>query len=155
MLLPNTAVAAQYAKGQVWSPPQTPLAQAKSVPGSYVSKVRPAAKAPAQSAYSTPAVDLPRAGQSATSLASPGKQAMQALPDGKVVSGAAVRVGTSPLWVAPAATGAAAPSGVQVRFAAPATARKGGITSGVLFGLERADHSTAGAGSPCNWTRAC
>ncbi len=139
--VPDTAFAAHYAKGQVWSPPQTQLVHAKGVPGSYVSDAK-SRQASAAKPYRAPAVDLPQAGQTTTGLAGSGAPAT--LAKSRVATGSAARVGTSPLWVAAAATGTAAPSGVQVRFADPATARKGGITSGLLFGIARGDRADTG-----------
>ncbi|MBF9073904.1 RHS repeat domain-containing protein [Streptacidiphilus fuscans] len=137
--LPDMAFAAQYAKGQVWSPPQTPLAPAKGVPRADATSVKSHQVVPTVRPYRAPAVDLPKAGQTTTALGAAG--AVAPLAKSRVVTGTASRVGTSPLWVAAAATGSAAPSGVQVRFADPAAARKGGITSGLMFGVARGDRA--------------
>jgi RHS repeat-associated protein len=136
---PDVAFAAHYAKGQVWSPPQTPLEQAKGVPGSYAPKGKSHPLTSPVPHHQAPAVDLPRAGQTTTAI---GTGPVARLAAGPVVAGTAARVGSSPLWVAAATSGAAAPSGVNVRFADPTAARKGGITSGLLFGVARGDAST-------------
>ncbi|MFC1416245.1 RHS repeat domain-containing protein [Streptacidiphilus cavernicola] len=142
MLVPGVALAAQYAKNQVWSPPQTALPHTVPVPGAYATGTARQAAKSAAAPYRVPAVDLPAAGQTATAL---GQSPVAPLARSRVVSGTPARVGTSPLWVAAATTGAAAPSGVQVRFQDPATARKAGFTTGVVFGVGRGD-GTAKAG---------
>ncbi|MBC3841835.1 hypothetical protein GXW82_21305 [Streptacidiphilus sp. 4-A2] len=150
MLLPAVAFAAAYTKGQVWSPPQTKLAAPVPVPRANVpsmlkhSAARDTSLRPVQLPR---AVDLPTAGEVTTSLPSASVKAnadgLHAVADS---APAAARVGSSPLWVAAATTGAAAPSKVQVRFVAPETARQAGFTSGLLFGVARGDAATA-AGS--------
>jgi hypothetical protein len=148
VLVPGVAFAAAYAKGQVWTPPQTKLQSTTPVPGSYASTVASARKSAAASAYRAPAVALPAAGTTTTTVA----PAAGAHPDlAAAAKGAtttssvpgAARVGTSPVWVAAATTGSAAPAKVQVRFADPATVRKAGISTGLVFGVARGDASTA------------
>ncbi|WP_370112840.1 RHS repeat domain-containing protein [Streptacidiphilus sp. MAP12-33] len=139
-VLPDMAFAAHHFKGQIWSPPQTPLPHTKGVPGTYASNVKGHLAPLSRHSFQPPKVDLPNAGQSTSALT---QGPVAQLAKSQVVSGPAARVGTSPLWVASAANGAAAPHGVQVRFADPAAARKGGIKSGVLFGISRNDTSAA------------
>ena len=143
MLLPGVAMAATYAKGQVWAPPQTKLAATHAVPGSYAPSTTARKSAPASKTYQIPGVALPSAGTATASLS---RKVAAGSAGGRTASStstAAARVGSSPVWVAAATTGAAAPAKVQVRFVAPATARKAGFSSGLVFGIARNDASTA------------
>ncbi len=144
MLLPGVAMAATYAKGQVWSPPQTKLAAVHPVPRASEPSTTARKSFPAPKTYQVPAVALPSAGTATASL--PQAAAGERTAGGRAaaaVAPAAARVGSSPVWVAAATSGTAAPAKVQVRFVAPATARKAGFTSGLVFGIARNDASTA------------
>ena len=149
LAVPAVAFAATDTKGQLWNPPQTELAALKPVPGTYAPS-RSGSSASRQAVpsvtYKVPPVDLPKAGSDTVTLAGAGTVATgQAVATAQSATKAvAVRVGTTPVWVAAATTGTAAPAKVQVRFADPATVRKAGIASGLLFGVARRDASSQG-----------
>jgi len=148
MFVPGVAIAASYAPGQVWSPPQTPLPTTTPVPRSSAPTARSAIKkAPTAAVGKLPTVDLPEASTATASLAPAVRGAQAAAArggsDGASKPLVAARVGTSPVWVAAATSGAAAPSKVQVRFADPAAARRAGFPLGLVFGVARSDASTA------------
>jgi RHS repeat-associated protein len=146
MFLPAVAFAAAYAPGQVWTPPQTKLASTTPVPGSFASTTPNSAarKAAESPAYRAPRVDLPTPGTTTTALTGAARSTASATSrNPSAATAASTRVGTSPLWVAPATSGAAAPAKVQVRFAATAAVRKAGFSSGLVFGVARSDASTS------------
>ena len=147
-MMPSIALAAAVTAGQVWSPPQTPLPTMAPVPRSDTpARVTPPAPAAKTQRYQVPPVNLPKAGTTAVALPAASAPAARTPTASAAATGGAMaaRVGTSPLYIARAATGSAAPSTVQVKFADPAQARKDGFRSGLLFSISRQD-AVAAAG---------
>ncbi|MFE3506377.1 RHS repeat domain-containing protein, partial [Kitasatospora sp. NPDC059160] len=120
-VVPALAVAASGGKGQVWSPPNTPLPRTASVPGK--------ADTPKSSTPPTGSPDWV-----------PPKSTPQPKSGTAVVGldeGGAKQAGDLPVWLAPVASKGAAPAGqVQVRVADRAAATAAGVT-GTLVALSR------------------